>query len=111
MFHQAVPSIARTIAPEAATQMKPYPMQTMPRLAQPKRSPNPNPNTVGILTGRPNRTDFAIAHEISTVLATGQETGPRGEVALRILPMVGKGGIQNVRDVLTLLPGADMAIT
>jgi TRAP-type uncharacterized transport system substrate-binding protein len=31
-------------------------------------------------------------------------------VALRILPMVGKGGIQNVRDVLTL-PGADMTIT
>lgn len=108
MFHQAVPSIARTNAPEAAPQMQPYPMQTMPRLAQAKRSPNPN--TVGIVTGRPNGTDFAFAHEISTVLATGQETGPRGEVALRILPMVGKGGIQNVRDVLTL-PGADMSIT
>jgi TRAP-type uncharacterized transport system substrate-binding protein len=108
MFHQAVPSIARTNAPEAAPQMQPYPMQTMPRLAQAKRSPNPN--TVGIVTGRPNGTDFAFAHEISTVLATGQETGPRGEVALRILPMVGKGGIQNVRDVLSL-PGADMGIT
>ncbi|NOJ43333.1 hypothetical protein HCN58_27840 [Bradyrhizobium sp. WSM 1791] len=83
-------------------------MQTMPRLAQVERSPNTN--TVGIVTGRPNGTDFAIAHEISTVLATGQETGPRGEVGLRILPMVGKGGIQNVRDVLTL-PGADMGIT
>jgi TRAP-type uncharacterized transport system substrate-binding protein len=82
-------------------------MQTMPRLAQAKRSPNPN--TVGIVTGRPNGTDFAIAQEISMVLATGQETGPRGEVALRILPMVGKGGIQNVRDVLTLA-GADMGI-
>jgi TRAP-type uncharacterized transport system substrate-binding protein len=82
-------------------------MQTMPRLAQAKRSPNTN--TVGIMTGRPTETDFAIAQEISTVLATGQETGPKGEMALRILPMVGKGGIQNVRDVLTL-PGADMGI-
>jgi TRAP transporter TAXI family solute receptor len=81
--------------------------QAVPCLAQAKRSPNPN--TVGIVTGGPNGTDFTIAHEISTVLATGQETGPRGEVALRILPMVGKGGIQNVRDVLTL-PGADMGI-
>jgi uncharacterized protein len=108
LFHQAVPSIAGTNAPEVATQMQPYPTQTMPRLAQVKRSPNSN--TVGIVTGRPYGTDFAFAHEISTVLATGQETGPRGEVALRILPMIGKGGIQNVRDVLTL-PGADMSIT
>lgn len=108
MFHQAMPSSARTSEPEAEPQIQPYPMQAMPRLAQAKRSPNSN--TVGIVTGRPNATDFAIAHEISTVLATRQETGPRGEVALRILPMVGKGGIQNVRDVLTL-PGADMGIT
>src|SRR3954453_229623 len=91
IFHQAAPSIARTSKSEAA-----------PRPA--------NSNTVGIVTGRPNEPDFTIAQEISTVLATGQETGPRGEVALRILPMVGKGGIQNVRDVLSL-PGADMAIT
>jgi TRAP transporter TAXI family solute receptor len=104
---QAVPSIARTNAPEAAPQIQPHPMQTMPRLAQAKRSPNPN--TVGIVTGRPNGTDFTIAQEISMVLATGQETGPRGEIALRILPMVGKGGIQNVRDVLSL-PGADLGI-
>jgi uncharacterized protein len=107
LFHQAVPSIARTYAPEAAPQIQPDPMQTILRLAQAKRSSNTN--TVGIVTGRPNGTDFAIAQEISMVLATGQETGPRGEVALRILPMVGKGGIQNVRDVLTL-PGADMGI-
>jgi uncharacterized protein len=107
LFHQAVPSIARTYAPEAALQIQPDPMQTMLRLAQAKRSSNTN--TVGIVTGRPNGTDFAIAQEISIVLATGQETGPRGEVALRIVPMVGKGGIQNVRDMLTL-PGADLGI-
>jgi TRAP-type uncharacterized transport system substrate-binding protein len=108
LFHQAVPLIARTNVPEAAPQMQSHPIETMPRLAQARRTANPN--TVGIVTGRPNGTDFAFAHEISTVLATGQETGPRGEVALRILPMVGKGGIQTVRDVLAL-PGADMGIT
>jgi hypothetical protein len=59
MFHQAVPSIARTNAPEAAPQMPPHPMQTMPRLAQAKRSPNSN--TVGIVTGRPNGT---ISHSL-----------------------------------------------
>jgi TRAP transporter TAXI family solute receptor len=108
MLHQAVPSLARTNAPEAAPPMQPHPMQTMRHLAQAKRPANYN--TVGIVTGPPNGTDFAIAHEIATVLASAQETGPRGEVALRILPMIGKGGIQNVRDVLTL-PGADMGIT
>jgi hypothetical protein len=56
MFHQVVPLIAR--APEATPQMPPYPMQTIPRLAQAKRSPNTN--TVGIVTGRPTETDFAI---------------------------------------------------
>jgi uncharacterized protein len=108
MFHQAAPSIARTNAPEAEALVPPDPAQSMLRLVQAKRSAGQN--TVGIVTGGPDGTDFAIAHEISTVLATGQETGPRGEVALRILPMIGKGGIQNVRDVQTL-PGADMTIT
>jgi uncharacterized protein len=106
MFHQAVPSIARTNAPDAVPQAPPDPAQTVLRLAQARRSTG----TVGIVTGGPDGTDFAIAHEISTVLATGQETGPRGEVSLRILPMIGKGGIQNVRDLQTL-PGADMTIT
>jgi hypothetical protein len=50
------------------------------------------------------------AADLATVLNSGQETGPNGEVALRVLPIVGKGGAQNVRDILTL-PGADLATT
>lgn len=68
-----------------------------------------NQYTVGLVTGEPNSTEFAIAEELSAVVARGQETGPHGEVALRVLPMVGNGGIRNIRDVLTLA-GADMAI-
>jgi TRAP-type uncharacterized transport system substrate-binding protein len=68
-----------------------------------------DPYTAGLVTGAPQSTEFAIAQEIATALATGQETGPRGEVALRVIPMVGNGGVRNVMDVLTLA-GADMAI-
>jgi TRAP-type uncharacterized transport system substrate-binding protein len=67
------------------------------------------PTTLGLVAGPPDLTEVAIAAELSQVLASGQETGPNGELALRLLPIVGHGGIQNVRDVLTL-PGADMAI-
>ncbi|WP_456839833.1 TAXI family TRAP transporter solute-binding subunit [Bradyrhizobium sp. USDA 4486] len=61
------------------------------------------------MTGTPQCTEFAIAQDIATTLAAGQETGPHGEVALRVLPIVGNGGIRNVLDVLTLA-GADVAI-
>src|SRR5215212_4389957 len=47
-----------------------------------------DPYTVGLLTAP--GTDATIANEVSTTLATGQETGPRGEMALRVLGMVGK---------------------
>lgn len=65
--------------------------------------------TVGLVTGAPYSTEFAIAEQLATLMASGQETGPHGEVALRVLPMVGNGGTRNITDVLTLA-GADMAI-
>jgi TRAP-type uncharacterized transport system substrate-binding protein len=67
------------------------------------------PTTLGLMAGPPDLSEVAIAAELSQVVASGQETGPNGELALRLLPIVGQGGLQNVRDVLTL-PGADMAI-
>lgn len=68
-----------------------------------------DPYTVGFVTGTPQCTEFALAQDIATTLAGGQETGPQGQVALRVLPMVGNGGVRNVLDVLTLA-GADVAI-
>ena len=68
-----------------------------------------SPYTAGLVTAAPQSTEFAITQDIATTLASGQETGPHGEVALRVLPMVGNGGIRNILDVLTLA-GADMAI-
>jgi len=68
-----------------------------------------DPYTVGFVTGTPQCTEFALAQDIATTLAGGQESGPQGQVALRVLPMVGNGGVRNVLDVLTLA-GADVAI-
>jgi hypothetical protein len=68
-----------------------------------------NRYTVGLLAGTPQCTESAIAQDIATTLASGQESGPHGEVALRVIPMVGTGGVRNLTDVLTLA-GADMAI-
>jgi len=62
-----------------------------------------------LVTGAPQSTEFAIAQEIATTLATGQEAGPHGEMALRVMPMVGNDGNHNILDILTLA-GADMAI-
>ncbi|WP_247325423.1 TAXI family TRAP transporter solute-binding subunit [Bradyrhizobium sp. 141] len=64
---------------------------------------------MGFVTGTPQCTEFAMAQDIATTLASGQETGPRGEVALRVVPIVGNGGTRSVLDVLTLA-GADVAI-
>jgi len=66
--------------------------------------------SAGFVTSAPHSTEFAIGQEIATALASGQETGPHGEMPLRVVPMVGNGGIRNILDILTLA-GADMAIT
>jgi TRAP-type uncharacterized transport system substrate-binding protein len=86
---------------------KPFPRKEATPRKETGRSADPY--TVGFVTGTPQCTEFAIAQDIATTLATGQETGPHGEVALRVLPIVGNGGVRNVLDVLTLA-GVDMAI-
>src|SRR5262249_37145860 len=68
-----------------------------------------NRYTAGLVAGPSQSTDFAIAQDIASVLASGQETGPHGETALRVLPMIENGGSRNILDALTLA-GADMTI-
>lgn len=77
--------------------------------ALPKKQASENRYTVGFVTGPPYSTEFSMVQDIAGVLAAGQETGPHGEVALRVLPMVGTGGERNIRDILSLA-GADLAI-
>lgn len=61
-----------------------------------------NDNTVTIMAGGPEATDLAIVQDIAAVL----DDGPN----LRVVPMVGKGPVQNLKDVL-FMRGVDMGIT
>ena len=61
-----------------------------------------NGNTVTVVSGNPNGTYLSIAYDISAVLDDGDD--------LRVLPVIGKGGGQNVKDIL-YLRGVDMGIT
>jgi TRAP transporter TAXI family solute receptor len=60
-------------------------------------------NTVAIVSGTPAGTYLQFAYDLSVVL---DDLSGRG---LRVLPMLGKGGAQNIRDVLAL-KGVDMGI-
>jgi len=95
------------------TEMIPSPVmaQTPPSTPPLKQAaPARDPNTIGIVAGSPEGGTLPLVNEIARVLAGGQETGPKGELALRVLPMVGRGGVHDIQDVLAL-PGVDMTIT
>jgi TRAP transporter TAXI family solute receptor len=61
-----------------------------------------NQNTVTVMSGNPNGTYLYLAYDISAVLDDGND--------LRVLPIIGKGGYQNVIDTLHLR-GVDLCIT
>jgi uncharacterized protein len=82
----------------------PRQLQTPPAAATP---PNPaaerlNENTVTIISGNPNGTYLQIAYDMAAVLDDGDN--------LRVLGVIGKGGMQNVRDV-RMLKGIDLGLT
>jgi TRAP transporter TAXI family solute receptor len=61
-----------------------------------------NQNTVTVISGNPNGTYLYLAYDMSAVLDDGND--------LRVLPVIGKGGYQNVIDTLHLR-GVDLCIT
>jgi TRAP transporter TAXI family solute receptor len=61
-----------------------------------------NFNTVAVVSGNLNGTYLSIAYDLSAVLDDGN--------SFRVLPVIGKGGGQNIRDV-RFLKGIDLGIT
>ncbi len=61
-----------------------------------------NANTVTIVSGNPNGAYLYLTYDMSAVLDDGDK--------LRVLPVIGKGGGQNTKDIL-YLRGVDMGIT
>lgn len=66
-------------------------------------------DTVGIVGEGTGETEFLAADQMANAVASAMEKGPNGEVALRVLAIPGKGGLQNIRDVLTR-PNMDFGI-
>jgi uncharacterized protein len=91
LFAGAASAVEQATAPEAAR---------APRLEDQWKA-KLNANTVYIIAGSPEETYLDITHDLSVVL---------NDDNLRILPMVGMGGAQNIRDVL-YLKGVDIGIT
>jgi TRAP-type uncharacterized transport system substrate-binding protein len=108
----SIVSASAQIAPPgqaAITAAEQQPFQTAQVVVNPRAVPGRdkfvedlNANTVTIISGNPNGTYLYLAYDMSAVLDDGDN--------LRILPVIGKGGAQNTKDVL-YLRGVDMGIT
>ncbi|TAK49387.1 MAG: TAXI family TRAP transporter solute-binding subunit [Xanthobacteraceae bacterium] len=83
-------AVIATLAPALAQQQQ---VRTADRI---------NANTLTVISGNVNGTYLSIAYDLSAVLDDGDN--------LRILPVIGKGGGQNVVDV-RYLKGIDLGIT
>jgi uncharacterized protein len=92
---QAAPP-AKQVAP-ALKRAAPLPVSRQAALTE-----KLNQNTVTVISGNPNGTYLYLAYDMSAVLDDGND--------LRVLPIIGKGGYQNVMDVLHL-KGVDLCIT
>jgi uncharacterized protein len=100
-----VPSPARPQQPDASSlkvaQAK-RPVANSAAVRQAALTEKLNQNTVTVISGNPNGTYLYLAYDMSAVLDDGND--------LRILPVIGKGGYQNVMDTLHL-KGIDLCIT
>jgi TRAP transporter TAXI family solute receptor len=61
-----------------------------------------NANTIAVVSGNINAAWLTLAYDLSAVLDDGND--------FRVLPVIGKGGAQNIRDV-RYLKGIDLGIT
>jgi uncharacterized protein len=91
---------AVAFASEAQAQRSGAPLPNKPQLGS--IGERINANTIAIVSGNPNATYMTIAYDMSAVLDDGDE--------FRILPVIGKGGGQNIKDV-RFLKGVDLGIT
>jgi TRAP-type uncharacterized transport system substrate-binding protein len=74
-----------------------------------KKAGGASSNVVGIVGGSLGETELQATNELAATVASTLETGPNGEVPLRVSVVPSKGGPQAIRDVLTI-PDADFGI-
>ncbi len=93
-------AVALTVVSQAHAQHAGAPVPNKPQLGT--LGEQVNANTIAIISGNPNATYMSIAYDMSAVLDDGDE--------FRVLPVIGKGGGQNIKDV-RFLKGIDLGIT
>jgi len=93
-------AVAPALAPQAHAQHAGAPVPNKPQLGT--LGEQVNANTIAIISGNPNATYMSIAYDMSAGLDDGDE--------FRVLPVIGKGGGQNIKDV-RFLKGIDLGIT
>ncbi len=99
----AATGICVLLQPASAQDSRPWKKNGAPETqAQVQQAWQINQNTITIVSGNPNATYLSIAYDLSAVLDNGND--------FRILPVIGKGGGQNIRDV-RYLKGVDLGIT
>jgi uncharacterized protein len=92
----------KSYVPAPAPAKRPVPLMTPTGRQAALATDKVNQNTITIISGNPNGTYLYLAFDMSAVLDSGTD--------LRVLPVIGKGGYQNVMDVL-FLKGIDLCIT
>lgn len=95
-------ALAAVAAPRAKDQAKPDATAAAGQNLRENFRARINDNVVTIMAGSPSGTDLAVVQDLASVLDDGDR--------LRVLPMVGKGPEQNIKDVM-FLRGVDMGIT
>jgi uncharacterized protein len=96
----AAPLMAAPVQAPAAVPAAPAPVHPQPAAA-PQGPPDVNDTTVGIISGTVTGTYVQFASDLSNVLDSPGK--------LRILPVLGKGSLQNVEDILRVR-GIDVGI-
>ena len=90
-------TVQRAAAPAASAQK---PQSTNDRIREEWKA-RLNENVLTLISGNPNGGYLGIAYDIAAVVNNGEE--------LRVLPVVGEGAVQNLRDIL-FLKGVDMGL-
>lgn len=102
-FGLSLIALAAVAAPRAKDQVKPETeVAAASQNVRERLRASMNENVVTIMAGSPSGTDLAIVQDLAAVLDDGDR--------LRVLPLVGKGPEQNIKDVM-FLRGVDMGVT
>jgi TRAP transporter TAXI family solute receptor len=100
LFFAALLAAALSSQPASAQQRSGPPLPNKPQLGS--LGERVNANTIAVISGNLNATYVTIAYDMSAVLDNGDD--------FRVLPVIGKGGGQNIKDV-RFLKGVDLGIT